>query len=138
MLSIQYVYERVILFCIACFLKRVQKYKFILISQVLNQKKINYFFILILLTQSINELVILPQIIGTAKVNPFFISGKLFLKKLMLFLNLFNHQYTMNFAFIAGAKVVAFFYTTNLFVFIFYLFSKHYFTNLVFCGLYRK
>jgi len=38
----------------------------------------------------------------------------------------------MNFAFIAGAKVVAFFYSTSLLLFIFCLFFTTLFTALVF------
>ena len=121
MLSIQYVYERVILFY-RLSLKagaKVQLY-FNLASFIL--KKIIYFSLLKNLLNLSTNLHYLFRVLRTAKVNQTFISGKLFLKKFNTFqLNLYLNI-LMNYCFIAGAKVACFFFLTNLFIVIFYSF----------------
>jgi len=107
LLSIQYVYERVILFSVpqSVFQEAGAKVEFLFHSRKLFLKFFlrNFSFPYFpKACQSVNEL---PLLRG-AKVCPFFISGKLFVKKILTSLPLkIRLQYVKNFAVIAGAKV---------------------------------
>ena len=115
MLSIQYVYERVILFIFACISKRVQKYNSFLIWQDFLKKFFDYFFLttypIFLRTYTT---LFLSFRVGKDTTFTFYYPN-LFLTFLKVFLTRIILSLCMNFCSNAGAKVEIFFVPTSLF-----------------------
>ena len=115
MLSIQYVYERVILFIFACISKRVQKYNSFLIWQDFLKKFFDYFFST---TYPIFLRTCTPLFLSfrVGKDTTFtFYYPNLFLTFLKVFLTRLILSLCVNFCSNAGAKVEIFFVLTSLF-----------------------
>ena len=87
---------------------------------------------------TVNYLNELPYFaVGKGKSSFYFLQT-FFEKNLIFFNSCFAFNMVMNYCFIAGAKVVAFFYSTSLLLFIFILFFAFLFSTLVLCYLHFK
>jgi hypothetical protein len=130
-LSIQYVYERVILFIFACISKRVQKYNSFLIWQAFLKKFFDYFFsnTYPIFLRTYNTL-FLSFRVGKDTTFTFYYPNlfstffKVFLTRLILSL-------CMNFCSNAGAKVEIFFVPTSLFHSFFNVFFDVFLNSLI-------
>lgn len=87
---------------------------------------------------TVNNLNELPCFAGGKGKSSFYFLQTFFEKNLNSFNSCFAFNMGKNYCFIAGAKVVAFFYSTSLLLFIFILFFAFTFTTLVLCCLHFK
>jgi hypothetical protein len=130
-LSIQYVYERVILFIFACISKRVQKYNSFLIWQAFLKKFFDYFFSttypIFLRTYTT---LFLSFRVGKDTIFTFYYPN-LFLTFLKVFLTRIILNLCMNFCSNAGAKVEIFFVPTSLLYSFFNVFFDVFLNSLI-------